>query len=101
MSKNGVNYLYGIDFTDRKAIIETLVPGPVPEIMATILTEKTSHPWGRLQTTGYSLLDATIEYIGPNDLTSRPTISSYENICIVKLGDCCTEVTGRIYLHYN
>lgn len=101
MAAKGVNYLYGIDFTDRKAILETVVPGPVPEIMVTLLKEKTQHQWERLTTEGYSLIDAVVEYNGVNDLTSRPTISTYANICIIQLGECCTEVSGRIYLHYN
>jgi hypothetical protein len=101
MAKKGVNYLYGIDFTDRKAILATISVGPVHDIIATLLKEKTNDQWERLTTEGYSLVDAVVEYNGVNDLTTRPTISSYKNICIIKLGECCTEVTGRIYLHYN
>ena len=103
MAKKGVNYLYGIDFTDKKAILETYKEGDTAatEELVAILTEKTQDPWVRQETEGYSVLDAVVEYNGANDRTSRPTISSFKNIMIIALGECSTEVLGRIYIHYN
>lgn len=103
MAKKGVNYLYGIDFTDKKAVLEGFEadqPASNDQLVV-LLKEKTGDAWTREETTGFSLIDAKVEYVGANDNTTRPTNSRFANIMIIQLGECCTEVTGRIYLHFN
>ena len=101
-TKNGVNYLYGIDFTDKKDVLVQYVENQVVnDDLSAILAEKTGDEWTRVATGGFSAIDAVIEYNGANDLTSRPTNSRFANVMIIKLGVCCDAVSGRIYLHYN
>ena len=101
-AKNAVNYLYGIDFTDKKPVLEQYVENQVvnDELVA-ILIEKTGDRWTRAETHGFSAIDAVIEYNGVNDLTSRPTNSRFTNVMVIKLGECCDVLSGRMYVHYN
>lgn len=103
MSKqNAVNYLYPYDFSKHAALLAAQEVGKqLDDEAVAVLSDVTGDDWTKDSTGEYSAVDAIVEYVGANDLTSRPTNSRYSHILVLRLGQANDHLAGCLYFHYN
>lgn len=102
-------YMYGLDFTDVKDVLETYPEELVVDEFSTDLLDAIKqidvHDGRELwnldpEATEWSLHGAEIVYSGINDI-SLPTNSKYKYVLGIKLRDDISTPPGVMYLHYN
>lgn len=102
-------YMYGLDFTDQKDVLDTYPQGMVLDEFSTDLLDAIKAVdvgdgkdlWNLdAENTEWSLYGAEVVYVGINDV-SLPTNTSYKYVLGIKLRDDVTTPPGVMYLHYN
>lgn len=96
-------YSYRYDFSADGEILKAITEQTLDlNALGLILTRTTNHRWVVARNPGaYNLKEAAFVYNGLNDANTFNSNANYSRLLILELSLNCTNLGGKLYLHYN